>query len=251
MKDKIKDKILEPKDYADIKYNIPYVFKLNKGKQSFVYFGIEHSNDPKRDQLVKLETEYTEWLEKSKGDRIVVTEFTAPEESEERDILIREYGEAGLMKYLTNKDSVEIMSVEPNPSELTEYLINDKKYDKEDLVLWILANSIFHTKDVDGVIDSVDKLNEKFGANKDSEYYKSRFFEITGEKLDIKSVKKAQNPFSSKTLLNQIGSYINSVKDILVAERLLKLLDSKKSVFAVYGHNHVFAQEAAFEIYFK
>jgi len=30
MKDEIKDKILEPKDYADTKYNIPYVLKLNK-----------------------------------------------------------------------------------------------------------------------------------------------------------------------------------------------------------------------------
>ena len=247
MKDEIKDKILEAKDYADTKYNIPYVLKLNKGEQFFVYFGIEHSNDPKRDQLKELETEYAEWIENAKANRVVVTEFAAPEESGERDELIRKHGEAGLMKYLSEKDSVEIMSVEPSPSELTDYLIEDNQYEKEDLVLWIIANSIFYTKDVDGVIDSIDKLNEKFGVDKDSEYYSNRFIEITDEKLDIKSAKKAQNPFSNRTLLNRIGSYINSVKDVLVAERLLKLLDSGKSVFAVYGHNHVFAQKAVFE----
>jgi hypothetical protein len=115
--------ILTYEQYSKIRHNTPYTLSLKSGNNFLYYFGERHLFKPVDPQWDELKSVWSEFLEKTKGQkRIVFIEggIRPVEESEEQAIL--KHGGMRLATFLAHQENIETHSPEP-----------DEKYERSEL----------------------------------------------------------------------------------------------------------------------
>lgn len=69
--------------------------------------------------------------------------------------------------------------------------------------------------------------------------------------IRFNELKNIQSPFLNKARINKVGGFINLARDFFIVSAILNKLGAGKNVLAVFGANHVVAQEKVLKEYFK
>ena len=266
-KDNTKDLIISPLKLIKIKYKIPYILNLKNNNRELLCFGSQHSHNPENKQFLKIEKLLYKFIKNKKKENIIIlTEGIVPEKTEKKEVMIKKYKEIGILAYLAKENNIKIKSVEPSFKDLIKG-VKKEKMKKERIALWIAVNILWGKQKRNLKINDLKDLGKNLlliYKNLNLNVLKKRedivnflineFKKETGK--NIIGVKKSdlnncQSPFIKKTAINNISSRVNFAKDYLMAKEIIKELKRGKSIFAVFGHNHVAAQEPALKDFFK
>ncbi|MDD4761574.1 MAG: hypothetical protein PHZ25_00925 [Candidatus Pacebacteria bacterium] len=283
--EKINNLVIKPEKWIKKKYKIPYVIKLFSERQKLYIIGVSH-NDFRNRQITTIERLFKDFLRNGNKNSVLATELKIPqgEKFNSKMEALKKYGEFGLAAFLSKEKGLSRKCFEPNMKEIFD---NVKKmgYGKMDIVLWSFFNAINFRwsqeksgENKEMLKKTIIRLDKLIGINKIKNkknilknieknyfnYFSKRTDKILGWKLpqtfntliDIKSeirkkIKTAQDPFFLQTEINRIGSAVNWNRDILMAKKIMRILNSGKSVFAVCGANHTVAQEPLMKKFFN
>ena len=277
-KTNILDAILTPQEYSQLKYKTPYILDFKKNNQEMLYIGVEHSRDYNAKQYLEIESLFEKFLKQYPSDTIIIAieNFIPPAQKSKNDSIVS-YGESGLLLYLAKKYKLNYFCPEPTQDNIIQYILDKNLFKKEDIALWIFLNTLFNVLKKTPIIgekellflDSIiSSIVQRFESKKTDKYYWPLFIkrlrEITGsdvlpnsandlrfKQINIKLIEQLQNPFIKETILNDIGSMINYARDRFIADSIIKTIAHGKNIFAVFGVNHVVAQEPALRLIFS
>lgn len=119
--------IMSYEAYATIRHDIPYIFKIDNGKQLLYYFGANHSCDPKNSQYQALETFWQEFLNATNGqERIVLVEGnTRRLAATKEEAIMSTGGEGSYITFLAAQQNIAVVCPEPRKSRLTRELLQE------------------------------------------------------------------------------------------------------------------------------
>lgn len=260
---RIFDTILTPQEYAQRNYKIPYILKLQNSRQGIFFYGCKHSHNPKNQQFQEIERLLEECIRKYGSEKMVVMiENATPPIEESREQMIKKYGESGLTAYLGNKHHLTSECPEQPTVKLNQFVL-EKGFAKNDLMLWIFLNKLWFVSATqpitnEGITNIIDVLKKNGNIRLEDwmPKFQRRVYELINKKLipekiedlmhtkmNREEIKNLQDPFRKGTVLNDIGSLLNHARDRYIANHFLHLLNKRKTVFAVFGWNHVVALE--------
>lgn len=268
----MENKICSLADYANAKLKNPYILHIKGKKCSLFLYGCKHSRNIKNKQFSDIEKKFEHFLKANKNVAIVI-EGQKPDLLPKKD-LVKQYGETGFVFYLSQKNNMMVYEIEPTWNQLLKFAA--KRNSKINIASWILLNVLhnkiktatkFNEKSILQIKSLMDSLNEKLRFAKSErpfEEISTHLSNVTGKTILPKSMDKLarfnfnpnyifklQDPFSSKTVLNKVGTDINLGRDYFLSKNILKVLMGNKSVFGVLGLNHVFCTKKIFEDFFK
>jgi len=272
-KDAIKNLIIPPQIWTNIKYKKPYILTLKNKKQELLCFGLEHSKNPRDEQFVRIEKLFNKFISRNsfKKNMVILTEGALLKKVEEKEKMIEKYGEIGILTYLAKKNEIEIESIEPLFKEMIK-VTKEKRFKEKKIALWVAVNVLWgklrqskekrnlSMEDIKKSEKNLRVIYKNIGLNilkkreEITNFLKKEFKKETKKdifNLKITELKECQSPFLDKTTINNVSSYVNFAKDYLIAEKILKKLKLGKNIFVVLGHNHIVAQEPAFRSFFK
>ncbi len=264
------DLILTPLEYKDEKYEIPYILNLRSEDKNLLYFGSEHTNDPDDSQVQLIENSLKQFSDEHGAENIVIVlEDFIPSPNYGKNEMIEKYREQGLLSYLAHSLGINHLSATLSLENLLDYLIELNQFSHQDVALKTFLNVLWGSINKKGRVtektfkNTLLLIENKLNINKYSDLAK-RLTELIGENIlpqkieDIQKIvfnkrviKEIQSPFQSMSVLNDIASSMDNVHDRYTAATITELLEKNKNVFAVFGHNHVYAQEPAFRALFK
>lgn len=276
----IKQLIIEEQDI-----NIPskdlcihFKFADNLG---FYALGVRHSNNPSEAHYTRIEKDFKNFITDN-NNPVLALENIVPDKLNSREEMITKYKETGLLAWIGWKSNIELICIEPREKVMEPVI---EKFDKTDIALWMFldvlkaypnsqlppAKLISVWIKLFGYIDTTlqnnylggqlpDKTIVDFVNRKYLRPFQQRLKNIgvdapgnlellTRNHFDKNILKKATAPTRQGTVINLIALEINKAHDILMAEKIIGLLDDKKSVFTVLGINHVIAQRPVFDEY--
>lgn len=269
-------KIINPLKLGRSKYAVPYTYTLKEKGRRIEFFGIEHTKNFSDPQIIKIQKILKSF--KNKENLSVITEGQIIQDKLPSSQMVVKYGDRGLLFSFADKYSVTIFSCEPTMKQTVQHTLSSTKTKKEDVLLWIFVNvlnSFLNGSDViseeqQGVMKVIlEKEQKELGIKKsiDTTFaeFSRKLKEITKKeiipkklknlsktKIDYRIIKKIQDPFAERTIVNKIGREINYSRDILMALFIMQQIsNSKKYLFIMLGHNHVFAQRPALEFFIK
>jgi len=109
----IRNHLLSWEEYNQKEFDVPYVFKKEKGGRSITYIGVRHSFNPDDEQFEVIQNEFDEF-QKLDGDKIVMIEGGVNWQTlETKEETIKRYGEPAFVKSLTIEAGLEYISPEP------------------------------------------------------------------------------------------------------------------------------------------
>lgn len=272
-----------------MKYKVPYILKLKKGKRELIYFGSKHSKNPSAAQFKKIEKLFTIFRKANiKSNAVILIENFLPKLEKSKSTMIKKYGESGLLQYFAHRYGIPSMCPEPTHFDLTKLLIAGYKFKKSDVAEWIFLNILVNThrdklnfanknllkpllktcvfiEKITGLkrIRAVSGASSEGYISKIDKYYtrqiNKRFKNVlpnsialfSKQKIQLKKLKKIQNPFIKGGVYNDIACAANNIRDRFIAKAIINELQSGKSVFTVFGANHAFAQKPALKTYFS
>lgn len=290
LKNPIFRKVMNPQQYSKISYSSPYILSLSKTNppQKFLYYGTEHSNDPRDQKFDDIEDRLKKFIENKSTEKVVITiEQDIPKEKLSRDKMIANYRESGFLTYLADLYLLKKECPEPK-GQIIPLLRETFSFDKDDIAVLIFLNMFHHifknkqSISRDKLVECFISLDDSFDYNRLSEdmtnneamriinsfhlpLIRRRLATLIGEsifpdsldkiiedfdRLNLELIKKLQDPHIAYSVFNDIGAALNNVRDRFIAARILEILLGGNSVFAVFGTNHVIAQEPLFRYYF-
>jgi len=236
-------------DYARQPRSEPYILNMDSRDGSLVYYGAFHKVDPSHPQFQDIEQKW----ENFKPTLAYCEGILWPLEKT-RTNAIRNYGEQGLITYLAARDGIQIECIDPT---LTEQAIYLKKSFPPHLVkvYYVMRQA---------AIDRM--LKRDFNAAKCADRYLRKFRQIEGyENLpnNFREYKKLVSilfpgldewekvPYfyfhhqESGDFLARIHKKLNSFRDQIMINKIVKALKRGQRIFAIVGRSHVVIQEAA------
>ena len=242
-------------EYRKIRHKIPYLFNIEKNGQHFFYFGAKHLFNPKNKQFRLLKKYWEKFLDKTKGvNSIVFVEGGKRPQSENKEVAIKEGGEAHFITFLASQENIETISPEPEESyERSELL---KKFSKEEIQYYYFARVVYQWHNL---------FDKPVFENYISRFLKkdARNSNWKGFDLSIENMKKIHknlfnknfdeddkfffhsviDPTSSKTVINLASRESGIIRDNYIVKEIKKYWNGGKNIFVVYGVSHAVMQE--------
>lgn len=252
-------------EYNKTRHKTPYVFSLNSGKQFLFYFGCEHTRDPQNEQFSRIESFWSDFLNKTNKQNCLVFIESVPlpkivgEREEiigEREEIIKEYSERGFMIWLAEKEKIPFHYPEILIGEEAEILA--KSFPKKLVVYfyfirsvqsWIKGNT---PDDFEVVLERATNACRQRISWQDAscsvEDMKKIHEEIFRESLSLKnrkSIDRAPVPIYHDSVINEISRASSRIRNIKVLEEIEKFWREGKNLFILYGASHAVMQEGA------
>lgn len=225
-------------------------------KISLVYFGAMHSKDPSNSQFEKIEAIWN-------SVKFDVALYEGPDRGSfiTKQETIEKLGESGFVRFLAKRDSIQTQSLEANPVEEIQYLLEYFSIEKIKLFFvlreaqrvresfgWDKAEIVNHIQNLLLKANNIPSLK---GALLTIQEIEDSFIKYWG--YEIKWWEAPSNWFdplqnSDETggvFTNDINRYSSNFRNINMYQLIVQLLKENKTVFAVVGRNHIPMQSKA------
>ena len=251
--DKLVIKYSEWHETADTKWNIRLT-SASGGK--LTYLGAHHADDP-------ADVQFTEIKKAFDAAKPTIAFFEGPNRGDEATdtATIKKFGETGYVRFLAKQAGAKVMSLEPSPLNLYQYLVSQFTQEKVDA--YFLLNEAMRlrtrkqynqeevTKDVEIMIGKMAVLTAgkntiKTIADLDAVYKKywgdnQEWWQAPVEWFD-------PDKTSAETggiFTNDINKRSSEYRDLYMYKLLADHVNKGEQAFAVVGRNHIPMQEAA------
>ncbi len=105
-------------EYAKVRHAYPYIVELQIGKGALLYFGAQHTNDPKHTQIAQIEKLWKEFRP-----TLALYEGGETPVSKSLDEVVSRFGEPSLVRYLAARDKVSVRSLDLSRADETALLL--------------------------------------------------------------------------------------------------------------------------------
>lgn len=242
-------RFLTYREYLEKKASSPYKVYINNSFSELVYIGINHTSDTEDDQIKFI----IENWENLKPD-VALNEGGLWKFGQDIETTISQYGEAGLVSFLANRDQIPVLSLEPPDSVVINYLRN-----------WFTNEQI-------KVFSILQYIPQYFTLSQGEsfEVYVARAIHVLSQKPGLEGFPRnvAELSQSIKALLPRMGDWrkvdnrwisplkdfgftndiarrTNEIKNQEMVNKILNIFKSGGKIFAVGGLSHVVMQEPA------
>jgi hypothetical protein len=248
--------ILDYEQYSKIRHNTPYILSLKSGENFLYYFGERHLFKPVDPQWDELKSFWTEFLDKTRGQkRIVFTEggIRPIEESEEQAII--KHGGMGLATFLAHQEKIDTHS--PEPDEKYERSELEKNFSRDIIQYYYFARVVLQWgRKSDPKPDFVEYITRYLDNDKKESGWGDYDFSLDNMKLvhkelfnqefdehDTQFFYDVSNPVVIKSEVNKVSASSSIIRDEYIVKEIQTYLDKGYSIFAEYGCSHVVMQE--------
>ena len=251
--------------------NLPHPFvysitsnKLIKSKYpvELVYFGANHSTDIKDPQYSILTHVWKKFIgNKNPKDCLCLlsggTEYQTNYSYKEA---IREHCECGFVAKLAKDNNIQLENAEPNMAEVSKEL--EKQFTRDQIEYYYFAQVVsqwnrFQEEDkpdftyyIEGFLTQ-DKqysgwIDYDFSLTHMKQIHKD-IFNIKLNSEDTNFFDSISNPYSNKSIINQVGRQQNVLRDESIVRNILKYINLGKNLFVVFGSAHAITQKKCLE----
>ncbi len=236
-------------EYAKVRHAYPYIVELQIGKGALLYFGAQHTNDPKHTQIAQIEKLWKEFRP-----TLALYEGGETPVSKSLDEVMSRFGEPGLVRYLAARDKVSVRSLDLSRADETALLL--KTYTPEQVKVYFALRQVplFRKSKNDETIEKrmefvlgfLSRIPGLEGApNSIVELDKSCLW-LSPQLKDWRTVEQSWfDPVASHAYTNQISRLSGEFRDLHMVKLLIDEVKQGKRVFAVVGGSHVVMQERA------
>ena len=228
--------------------NFPYILELKDKEKQLVVYGCNHSFNPKDTMFIDIEKQFLKLNPKAvlnEGGNWPI--FNTKEET------ILKSGEQGFVRYLCNKNNIQVKTFEPNPKQEFEFILS--KYKKDDVLLMYFCRQIVqlqNNQQTDNfktyIIGFLNNLKHSGFPIEDIEdeydVIVKSYEQILKEKFDWKTFNPENVwPNYDNTILNTINKDISEFRDKHILELIDIELNKHKVIFVIMGKDHLLKQE--------
>ncbi len=253
----IKDLLLTWDEYNQKEFATPYIFTLEKGGQKLIYFGANHSFDPKHEQFEKIRSLWNSFLNETvEGKRLMVIESHISNIVTDEQEAIIKTGEVGFAALLAHSAQCPYMCFEPRVKDVFETLL--KSYTKDELIYHDIIQSAFQWNNLTKKPDFKEYIEHylKWDAKelgwtdfdfsyKNIERIHQEMFGKALDKNDRKLFYDIIDPSQKNGIINEVSREVDLVRDSRVVETIKSEWEKNNSIFVVYGSGHAVIQEPA------
>jgi len=219
---------------------LPYVLRLAARTGELLMFGAQHTRDPQHTELPELERLWREFRPdigfSEGGIRPLVSS---------RDEAVVRYGEPGLLRFLADRDQVQLRNLEPPEGQEAAWLA--PQFEPGQVKLFYVLrflNSVSPT-DPRAALDSVRRRQGLEGVPNSVNELEMAARGMLPE-FDWRSVPNQWfDPTRSDTFLNAIARRLSDYRNCHMVPLIVEAVRSGKRVLVVVGGTHVIMQEPA------
>lgn len=235
-------------EYIKVRHPYPYIVEIQFGEGALLYFGAEHTNDPKHPQIAQIEE-----IWKKFRPTVAYNEGGNPPVLKSVEEAVSRIGESALVRYLAARDKVPVFSLEPSQADEVAMLL--KTYTPEQVKVFYALRQVpqYRNSKRDETIET--HLNFVLGKwlasvpglegapNSVDELEKSCLW-LSPKLQDWREVPQSWfDPTKSEAYTNQISRLSGEFRDRHMIKLLIDEVRQGKRVFAVVGGSHVVMQE--------
>jgi hypothetical protein len=237
--------------YACTEHSVPYVLDVARRRGELRYFGAAHSYDPTDPQARAIEHAWAEL-----GPTLAFYEGPTHEPLADRDAAIRSGGEAGLVRFLAQRDGVPVRSLDPDHAAQTRAMIA-LGYTGEQVALYFVLLHVAQWSqrngdDLEGqlrtVLDHYSRVAGLESAPRSIAELDAMTRKWLPDLADWREVDiGAFDPLAEDVpgWLDDMSRHLTALRDAAMIAALEQALRDGERVFAVAGASHVVRQEPA------
>lgn len=236
-------------EYAKVRHDYPYIVELQIGKGALLYFGAQHTFDPKDAQIAQIEKLWKEFRPTA-----AFNEGGDPSISKTIEETVSKSGESGLVRFLAARDKIPAFSLEPSKADEAAMLL--KTYTPEQVKVFYALRPVpqYRKRKNDETIEAfmtrllgnLSHIPGLEGApNSIAELDRSCLW-LSPHLKDWRTVEQSWfDPVTSHAYTNHISRLSSEFRDLHMVKLLIDEVKQGKRVFAVVGGSHVVMQERA------
>ena len=258
----MKGDILSYDQYTEIEkrgFTVPYLVEITRPNQSLLFYGSEHTNDPKHPQFQDIEERWNRFVTTS-SEPIALVEGRFDEVSDDatKDNIksIVDGGEAQFVVHLARKDGIEVVS--PEPDRVWEANELAKEFGRDNVVFYYFIRQIGWWNGLTDMPDVKLEANKMLGIMEKSYNWNDVDFSIERmaaihnelfDKLfswdDRQWVYDITTPASQDYVTNELARRSGELRDKHIFEQIIGYWNAGKSLFLVFGSSHAVRLEPA------
>lgn len=234
----------------DISYinmsDYPYFYRSNRDDQFLFFLGVKHTFDPEDPQFGKIKEYWEQYLKKTKnGKRIVLIEGgIRPVEALNKTAIIKN-GEMGFVTNQAFKNSIEIISPEPNFVLQIKQL--ESNFTKEEIIYYYFARIVLQWQriikkpDLGSYVDHFMKRYSQSLLWSNFDFSFANFVKLHDQSYEHKFNEKKCTCFynDSNPEESLVANAVSSFRDTYLLDSILKEWNKGKNIFIAYGHGHM------------
>lgn len=243
------ENILTYKQYASIQHKSPYILEFKIGSGALLFYGAEHTGDPKDPQIADIERRWVVF-----HPTVAYNEGGNPPTLDKRDEAVHEYAEPGLLRFLAGRDQVPVATFEPSFDDEVSYAV--KTYSPLQVKVFYTLRQVTEARVAVGSTSLDERIKEwlsgylpdhglKNAPNTLDEFTvacKNLFPELG----DWRRVSEDWfDPTQSGHYTNELANDTGVFRDKYIFRVLVNRARRGDRVFAVIGSSHVVVQEPA------
>jgi hypothetical protein len=235
-------------EYSKTRHSSPYIVELEIGKGALLYFGAQHTNDPKSPQIAQIEKLWGQFRP-----TVAFNEGGDPPVLKSVDEAVSRVGEAGLARFLAARDKVPVHSLEPGLADEVTFLL--RSYTPEQVKVFYALRQIpqFRNSKRDETIETHMKfVLDKWladvpgleGAPRNLTEFERSCLWLSPRLKDWRETPADWfDPTKSEAYTNQVSRLSSEFRDRHMIKLLTEAVKKGARVFAVVGFSHVVIQE--------
>lgn len=254
--------ILSYDQYADIErqgFEMPYVVEVGNHNHKLLFYGSEHTNNPEHSQFQDIDERWKKFItQASKPIALVEGHFDKVPEDETKDRTksIVSGGEAQFVVHLARRDSVEVVS--PEPDRVWEANELAEEFGRDSVVFFYFIRQVgwwsrFTEKpDIEAGATRMLELMKKAYEWQDVDFSIERMQavheELFGKPLswnDTQWIYDITTPTPTDYITNTISRRSGELRDEYILRQIEQYWKVGKSPFAVFGSAHAIRLELA------
>jgi len=241
--------ILTYKQYASIQHKSPYVLEFKAGAGSLLFYGAEHTGDPKDPQIADIERRWAAF-----HPTFAYNEGGDPPTVADADSAVKQYAEPGFLRYLAGRDHVPVATFEPSFDDEVSYALT--KYSPQQVKIFYALRQVTEARVAAGSTSLDDRIKDWLSGLLPDHGLKNppndlAEFTAACRKLfpDLADWHKVPedwfDPTQSGHYTNELANDTGVFRDKHIFRVLVDRARRGDRVFAVIGSSHVVVQEPA------
>ena len=243
------ENILTYKQYASIQHKSPYILEFKIGSGALLFYGAEHTGDPKDPQIADIERRWVVFHPTA-----AYNEGGNPPTLDDRDEAVHQYAEPGLLRFLAGRDQVPVATFEPSFDD--EILHAVKTYSPLQVKVFYTLRQVTEARIAAGSTSLDERIKDWLSGYLPNHGLKNApnaldEFTVACKNLfpelgDWRRVSEDWfDPTQSGHYTNELANDTGVFRDKYILRVLVNRAKRGDRVFAVIGSSHVVVQEPA------